>query len=98
MQPVLRVRLTFLREVDLTPSLPLQEYMEDSDLETLCPRAYAVVTRQAVPGDRTLADDYFSTLANLNTMVTMSAQILDDLERGHHKYLAHQMAMLYVRC
>jgi len=40
--------------------------------------------------------DYFSTLANLNTMVSMSQHIMEDLERGHHKYLAHQMALLYV--
>jgi len=33
-----------------------QEFMEDSELDALCPRAYAVVTHQPVPGDRTAAD------------------------------------------
>ena len=41
-------------------------------------------------------DDYLQFTSTLGTLRTVSMQMLDDIPNSSHKYIAHQMAILYV--
>lgn len=42
--------------------------------------------------------DYFSHIAKLNQLLVLSQQLEEDIRHlGSHKYIAHQLSVIYVR-
>jgi hypothetical protein len=45
----------------------------------------------------TLLIDYLSVLSSMNQSRVLASQVAATVRTGQHKYLAHEMAILYVR-
>ncbi|KAJ8030904.1 hypothetical protein HOLleu_27449 [Holothuria leucospilota] len=77
----------------------LQEYLHQTGLDTMYPRAALVASDPyGPPPDVKSAsvDDHFSHLSALNQITTLCNQIQSDCRNLHnHKYMAHQVALLY---
>lgn len=43
--------------------------------------------------------EYFFHIAKLNQLLVLSQQLEEDIRHlGSHKYIAHQLSVIYVRC
>ncbi|XP_064615546.1 uncharacterized protein LOC135479586 [Liolophura sinensis] len=87
----------FLKLPQGSPSL--QEYLNQTGLEHLYPRLATYIrganqfSLSTSPGSM---EGYFSCMAGLHQVASLAAQINNDARSmTNHKYLAHQMALLY---
>jgi len=80
----------------LAPKQGLRTYLETSGLAQMFP---AVALKFCSPDDITttdLAEEYFNSMTIMNQLVIMSTQLAKDaIHRTNHKYMAHQIALLY---
>ena len=81
------------------PDPGLADYLVRAKLTKLFPRTLAASRDDAEMSHLTKRipmDAYFAHLSVLNQLVTVAKQILHDLESlSNHKYIAHQVALLY---
>lgn len=81
------------------PDPGLADYLMRTKLTKLFPRTLAASRDDAAMSQLTKRipmDAYFAHLSVLNQLVTVANQILHDLESlSNHKYIAHQVALLY---
>lgn len=82
-----------------SPQPQLLEYLEQSGLADLFPRVMSYVVNPEQPafyGQEYPLEEHFSTFALINQLVTLSHQLnYDAFNRTNHKYMAHQLALLY---
>ncbi|CAM9177672.1 unnamed protein product [Lampetra planeri] len=80
------------------PMPQLEDYLDMVGLSAMFPRV-EVFLIQGSPVDmleRPLMDDYFSHIAKLNQLLVLSQQLEEDIRHlGSHKYIAHQLSVLY---
>ncbi|XP_071837968.1 uncharacterized protein [Apostichopus japonicus] len=81
------------------PSPTVPEYLNMTGLALMFPRAAKVAEDpHVIPPDikSTSVDAHFAHLASLNQITSLCQQIQSDCEKLHnHKYIAHQVALLY---
>lgn len=81
------------------PQPTLEEYLEYTGLAELFPRVMSYVVNPELPsffGQEYHLEEHFSTFGLLNQLVTLSHQLnYDAFNRSNHKYMAHQLALLY---
>jgi len=73
-------------------------YMDRSKLDKLFPKCRAILNEppRSLPRTRVSVDTYFQHFGMLNQLVTLAGQIRHDLlYLSNHKYIAHQVAMMY---
>lgn len=79
------------------PTVP--EYLQQTGLAKMFPRAAGVTTDPSgLPPDikSTAVDGHFAHLTSLNQITSLCQQIHADCQKLHnHKYIAHQVALLY---
>lgn len=79
--------------------LTLQDYLKQNGLGTLFPRSYSYICNQTTPvfkSQKSLMDGYFSHLAMINQLMSLGNQLNSDVNNHeNHKYVAHQVALLY---
>ncbi|XP_054642594.1 uncharacterized protein si:ch211-218d20.15 [Dunckerocampus dactyliophorus] len=80
------------------PMPQLEDYLDMVGLSAMFPRV-EVFLIQGSPVDmleRPPMDDYFSHIAKLNQLLVLSQQLEEDIRHlGSHKYIAHQLSVLY---
>jgi len=85
----------------ICPGLPLNEALVETGLAPLFPTVLLRLQLPAVtalPPDQTPPlqfHDYLQHLAHMHQALAMSTQIQGDLPEKTHKYMAHQIALLY---
>ncbi|XP_072120334.1 uncharacterized protein [Mobula birostris] len=80
------------------PVPQLEDYLDSQGLSTLFPRVeiYVIHGRPVDMLERPTTDDYFSHIGKLNQLLVLSQQLEDDVQHlGSHKYIAHQLSVLY---
>ncbi|XP_071505766.1 uncharacterized protein [Diadema antillarum] len=96
---LLQDRLTRLvkKHPEARPSL--QKYLEETGLATLYPRATHYIAGVPVQGQapkKGPMDGYLAHLAVVNQVNVLCKQLHHDVQKlNNHKYLAHQVALLY---
>ncbi|XP_068124215.1 uncharacterized protein [Hyperolius riggenbachi] len=86
--------LTYLSE----PIPCLEDYLDTSGLSILFPRVeiYIIHERPVDILERPPMDDYYAHIGKLNQLLVLSQQLEDDVKHlGSHKYVAHQLSVLY---
>ncbi|XP_028400152.1 uncharacterized protein LOC114523436 [Dendronephthya gigantea] len=82
-----------------SPQPTLEEYLQYSGLAELFPRVMSYIDSPERPiffAQEYLLEEHFSTFGLLNQLVTLSHQLnYDAFNRSNHKYMAHQLALLY---
>ncbi|XP_068592772.1 uncharacterized protein si:ch211-218d20.15 [Cebidichthys violaceus] len=80
------------------PMPQLEDYLDMVGLSVMFPRV-EVFLIQGSPVDmleRPPMDEYFSHVAKLNQLLVLSQQLEEDIRHlGSHKYIAHQLSVLY---
>uniref|UniRef100_A0A1A8G8F9 Uncharacterized protein n=2 Tax=Nothobranchius korthausae TaxID=1143690 RepID=A0A1A8G8F9_9TELE len=80
------------------PMPQLEDYLDMVGLSAMFPRV-EVFLIQGSPVDmleRPLMDEYFLHVAKLNQLLVLSQQLEEDIRHlGSHKYIAHQLSVLY---
>ena len=70
-------------------------------ISQMCPLAYNYILSRvvrSVPQDKICLDRYCTKLAELQQVITLAHQLNGDVVTlDNHKYIAHQLALLYVR-
>ncbi|EGD76453.1 MORN repeat-containing protein 4 [Salpingoeca rosetta] len=84
-----------LQRVSGDQSRCIDRYMRQTGMDVLCPRVAAWCFDEPIPGDRGLLDDYLPHMSHTNSIVTLCDILAGDVENGHLKHLAHQVALLY---
>jgi len=80
------------------PDESIVSYMDRSGLSRMFPKTRAILNDppRPLPKARVAMDTYFQHFAMLNQLVSLAQQLRFDLPReASHKYIAHQIAMLY---
>ncbi|XP_038674868.1 uncharacterized protein si:ch211-218d20.15 [Scyliorhinus canicula] len=80
------------------PVPQLEDYLDSQGLSTLFPRVeiFVIHGRPVDMLERPPMDDYFSHIGKLNQLLVLSQQLEDDVQHlGSHKYIAHQLSVLY---
>ncbi|XP_075056170.1 uncharacterized protein LOC142141516 isoform X2 [Mixophyes fleayi] len=81
------------------PTPCLEDYLDTSGLSVLFPRVeiYIIHERPVDILERPPMDDYYAHIGKLNQLLVLSQQLEDDVQHlGSHKYVAHQLSVLYV--
>ncbi|KAM9321242.1 uncharacterized protein PAF06_005809 [Gastrophryne carolinensis] len=76
----------------------LEDYVDTSGLSILFPRVeiYIIHERPVDILERPTMDDYYAHIGKLNQLLVLSQQLEDDVKHlGSHKYVAHQLSVLY---
>ncbi|KAM4701588.1 uncharacterized protein O3C94_002531 [Discoglossus pictus] len=76
----------------------LEDYMDTSGLSVLFPRVeiYIIHERPVDMLETPPMDDYYTHIGKLNQLLVLSQQLEDDVKHlGSHKYVAHQLSVLY---
>ncbi|KAG7261761.1 hypothetical protein CRUP_009513, partial [Coryphaenoides rupestris] len=82
------------------PMPQLEDYLDMLGLSTLFPRVEVYLIQGSAVGmlERPPMEEYFSHLAKLNQLLVLSQQLEEDVRHlGSHKYIAHQLSVLYVK-
>ncbi|XP_041127504.1 uncharacterized protein LOC121327500 [Polyodon spathula] len=82
------------------PLPQLEDYLDVVGLSTMFPRVeiFIIHGRPVDMLERTSVDDYFPHIGKLNQLFVLSQQLEDDVQHlGSHKYIPHQLSVLYVR-
>ncbi|KAM4795306.1 uncharacterized protein WCC33_000411 [Rhinophrynus dorsalis] len=80
------------------PTPCLEDYLDTSGLSVLFPRVeiYIIHERPVDMLEKPPMDEYFIHIGKLNQLLVLSQQLEDDLRHlGSHKYVAHQLSVLY---
>ncbi|XP_069828482.1 uncharacterized protein [Dendropsophus ebraccatus] len=80
------------------PAPCLEDYLDTSGLSVLFPRVeiYIIHERPVDILETPPMDDYYSHIGKLNQLLVLSQQLEDDVKHlGSHKYVAHQLSVLY---
>ncbi|XP_072433045.1 uncharacterized protein [Chiloscyllium punctatum] len=80
------------------PVPQLEDYLDSQGLSTLFPRVeiFVIHGRPVDMLEQPPMDGYFSHIGKLNQLLVLSQQLEDDLQHlGSHKYIAHQLSVLY---
>ncbi|XP_073526528.1 uncharacterized protein [Phyllobates terribilis] len=80
------------------PAPGLEDYLDTSGLSVLFPRVeiYIIHERPVDILERPPMDDYYAHIGKLNQLLVLSQQLEDDVKHlGSHKYVAHQLSVLY---
>ncbi|XP_063809156.1 uncharacterized protein LOC135019241 isoform X2 [Pseudophryne corroboree] len=80
------------------PTPCLEDYLDTSGLSVLFPRVeiYIIHERPVDILERPPMDDYYTHIGKLNQLLVLSQQLEDDVKHlGSHKYVAHQLSVLY---
>ncbi|XP_067889328.1 uncharacterized protein si:ch211-218d20.15 [Heterodontus francisci] len=80
------------------PVPQLEDYLDSQGLSTLFPRVeiFVIHGRPVDMLERPPLDDYFSHIGKLNQLLVLSQQLEGDVQHlGSHKYIAHQLSVLY---
>ncbi|XP_078401232.1 uncharacterized protein LOC144682612 [Cetorhinus maximus] len=80
------------------PVPQLEDYLDSQGLSTLFPRVeiFVIHGRPVDMLEQPPLDDYFSHIGKLNQLLVLSQQLEDDVQHlGSHKYIAHQLSVLY---
>ncbi|CAI9548226.1 unnamed protein product [Staurois parvus] len=80
------------------PTPCLEDYLDTSGLSLLFPRVevYIIYERPVDILESPPMDDYFAHIGKLNQLLVLSQQLEDDVKHlGSHKYVAHQLSVLY---
>ncbi|KAG2456766.1 STAG1 protein, partial [Polypterus senegalus] len=75
-----------------------QDYLDSVGLSTMFPRVeiFIIHGRPVDMLERPPMDDYFPYITKLNQLLVLSQQLEDDVQHlGSHKYIAHQLSVLY---
>ncbi|XP_063355523.1 uncharacterized protein si:ch211-218d20.15 isoform X2 [Pelmatolapia mariae] len=82
------------------PMPQLEDYLDMVGLSAMFPRV-EVFLIQGSPVDmleRPPMDEYYFHIAKLNQLLVLSQQLEEDIRHlGSHKYIAHQLSVIYVR-
>ncbi|XP_075449499.1 uncharacterized protein LOC142491049 isoform X2 [Ascaphus truei] len=76
----------------------LQDYLDTSGLSVLYPRVeiYIIHERPVDILEKPPMDEYYIHIGKLNQLLVLSQQLEDDVRHlGSHKYVAHQLSVLY---
>ncbi|KAK1167701.1 hypothetical protein AOXY_G10453 [Acipenser oxyrinchus oxyrinchus] len=80
------------------PLPQLEDYLDVVGLSTMFPRVeiFIIHGRPVDMLERPSMDDYFPHIGKLNQLLVLSQQLEDDVQHlGSHKYIAHQLSVLY---
>ncbi|XP_072541297.1 uncharacterized protein [Salminus brasiliensis] len=80
------------------PAPLLEDYLDIAGLSVMFPRVevYIIHSSPVDMLERPPLDGYFPHLGKLNQLVVLSQQLEDDVKHlGSHKYIAHQLAVIY---
>ncbi|XP_065055623.1 uncharacterized protein LOC135684141 [Rhopilema esculentum] len=81
------------------PRPTLKEYFKQSGLVTLFPKTASYIINPQRPmfkNQKSTMDGYFAHLSIMNQLLRLATQINCDVNNlGNHKYIAHQIALLY---
>ncbi|XP_053313489.1 uncharacterized protein LOC128475051 [Spea bombifrons] len=80
------------------PIMCLEDYLDTSGLSVLFPRVeiYIIHERPVDMLESPPMDDYYIHIGKLNQLLVLSQQLEDDIRHlGSHKYVAHQLSVLY---
>lgn len=80
------------------PIPQLEDYLDMEGLSMLFPRVeiFLIHQRPVEMLEKPPMDDYFVHIGKLNQLLVLSQQMEDDLKNlGSHKYIAHQLSVLY---
>ncbi|XP_043928403.1 uncharacterized protein LOC122802714 isoform X2 [Protopterus annectens] len=80
------------------PIPELEDYFDAEGLSALFPRVeiFIIHGRPVDMLENPAMDEYFSYVSKLNQLVVLSQQLEDDVQHlGSHKYIAHQLSILY---
>ncbi|XP_063315537.1 uncharacterized protein LOC134615078 isoform X1 [Pelobates fuscus] len=80
------------------PTPCLEDYLDTSGLSVLFPRVeiYIIHERPVDMLERPPVDEYYVHIGKLNQLLVLSQQLEDDVcHLGSHKYVAHQLSVLY---
>lgn len=79
----------------------MQDYMEVMGIGRLYPRAAVYLRSPDTPAQHdvsTVMDGYFPSIAQLHQLISLCKQLQQDMDvLNNHKYVAHQLAVLFVR-
>ncbi|XP_071949747.1 uncharacterized protein [Antedon mediterranea] len=96
---VLIERMTNLLQKTMSPVPTLLEYLESNSCAILFPKAVLYVknpTAKHTPIKRVPMDGHFSQATALNRLISLCHQLQHDVTTmTNHKYIAHQIALLY---
>ncbi|KAE8625691.1 hypothetical protein XENTR_v10006365 [Xenopus tropicalis] len=76
----------------------LEDYLDTSGLSMLFPRVeiYIIHERPVDMLEKPPMDEYYIHIGKLNQLLVLSQQLEDDVKHlGSHKYVAHQLSVLY---
>ncbi|ELT97783.1 hypothetical protein CAPTEDRAFT_226708 [Capitella teleta] len=75
----------------------LLSYLKQTGLDELYPRASICCATEDISMELQITemDEYFGEMSSVHQMVTLAQQINSDVSLSSHKYLAHQLAVLY---
>jgi len=81
------------------PTPSLKDYFKQSGLVTLFPKVASYIinpNRPTFRNQKSTMEGYFSHFSVMNQLMCLSHQLNSDVcNMGNHKYIAHQMALLY---
>ncbi|XP_036429389.1 uncharacterized protein si:ch211-218d20.15 isoform X2 [Colossoma macropomum] len=80
------------------PAPLLEDYLDIAGLSVMFPRVevYIIHGSPVYMLERPPLDGYFPHLGRLNQLLVLSQQLEDDVKHlGSHKYIAHQLAVIY---
>ncbi|XP_039602033.1 uncharacterized protein si:ch211-218d20.15 [Polypterus senegalus] len=80
------------------PIPQIEDYLDSVGLSTMFPRVeiFIIHGRPVDMLERPPMDDYFPYITKLNQLLVLSQQLEDDVQHlGSHKYIAHQLSVLY---
>ncbi|KAG5833324.1 uncharacterized protein si:ch211-218d20.15 [Anguilla anguilla] len=80
------------------PLPQLEDYLDAVGLSTMFPRVevYLIHGSPVDMLENPTMDDYFPHIGKLNQLLVLSQQLEDDVRHlGSHKYIAHQLAVVY---
>ncbi|MGH0175821.1 UNVERIFIED_CONTAM: hypothetical protein FKN15_071458 [Acipenser sinensis] len=80
------------------PLPQLEDYLDVVGLSAMFPRVeiFIIHGRPVDMLERPSMDDYFPHIGKLNQLLVLSQQLEDDVQHlGSHKYIAHQLSVLY---
>ncbi|CAL8370556.1 unnamed protein product [Arctogadus glacialis] len=80
------------------PMPQLEDYLDMVGLSGMFPRVEVYLIQGSAVGmlEKPPMEEYFSHLAKLNQLLVLSQQLEEDVRHlGSHKYIAHQLSVLY---
>eukprot|EP01102_Stenamoeba_stenopodia_P017401 TRINITY_DN6222_c0_g3_i1.p1 TRINITY_DN6222_c0_g3~~TRINITY_DN6222_c0_g3_i1.p1 ORF type:complete len:285 (+),score=65.15 TRINITY_DN6222_c0_g3_i1:508-1362(+) len=91
----LNERLASLVSQVMNNTQTIEEYLQESGVFRICPSLAPHFGTHAPRSELRTKREYFSQMAVLNQIYSLSAQLRSDILLSNHKYMSHQIALLY---